>query len=140
LAKAEIKTKQNDMSVLGYLSTVQDAQQRKDGEALLRLFSEITGLEPKMWGDSIIGYGNVEIKSPSSGRVVDWFYAGYALRKGKITLYLTHDAAQYAGLLARLGKVKHGKGCIYINKLADVNLEVLTEIIQSAVDFNLKNW
>lgn len=130
---AEIKTKQNDASVEGFLNAVKDEQKRKDSYAILDMMKKATGEEPSMWGSSLIGFGNVRIKSPTTSREVDWFRIGFAPRKANFSLYLPGYMQHYTEALKKLGKHKTGMGCLYINKLEDVDVKVLKEIIESSV-------
>ena len=129
---AEIKTKENDASVLDFLNGVAEEQKRKDSFVLLEMMKSATGEDPKMWGASVIGFGNVRYKSPASGREVDWLKIGFSPRKANFSLFPLHLQAQ-ADQLEKLGKHKTGVGCLYINKLADIDLQVLQEIINTAV-------
>jgi hypothetical protein len=94
--------------------------------------SEASQAEPKMWGASLIGFGNILFKSPKTGRTVDWFVMGFSPLKAKLSLHLGIDIQQHSDALQKLGKYKTGVGCLYINTLSDVNLEVLKEIITAA--------
>lgn len=129
---AEIKTKENNASVLDFLNGVAEEQKRKDSFVILEMMKKATGEEPKMWGASVIGFGNVSYKSPASGREVDWLKIGFSPRKANLSLFPLHLQAQ-AETLNKLGKHKTGVGCLYINKLEDIDLKVLEEIIITAV-------
>lgn len=127
----EIKTKQNEASVSDFINALADEQKRKDSEAIIKMMEAATGEQPKMWGASMIGFGNVRYKSPATGREVDWFKIGFAPRKANLSLHLL-DLQRHADALPKLGKHKTGAGCLYINKLDDVNLEVLQGMIEEA--------
>lgn len=127
---AEIKTKQTAASVKDFLNTVQDEQKRKDCFVILEMMEKASGEEPKMWGSSIIGFGNVRLKSPATGREVDWLRIGFSPRKANFSLYLTGDIKKYAVNLKKLGKHKTGMGCLYINKLEDIDIKVLKGMIE----------
>ena len=129
---AEIKTKQTESSVDDFISKVENEQKRKDSYALLTLMEKASNEKPKMWGSSIIGFGNKRYKSPSSGREVDWFKIGFSPRKANLTVYLI-DLQQHAGALKKLGKHKTGGGCIYINKLSDIDIKVLEKMIHETL-------
>jgi len=129
---AELKTKQNDQSVTDFLKAVPDERRRDDSFVILDLMKEITGQEPKMWGDSIIGFGNYHYKY-ATGREGDWFVTGFSPRKQNLTLYIMSGFDEYDELLKKLGKYKTGKACLYINKLADVEISVIKELIQKSV-------
>lgn len=132
---AVIKTKQNSSSVAAFIRKVPDAQKQKDSFTILELMQKISGEEPKMWGSSIIGFGNKTYVSPNTGRAVDWMLIGFSPRKANLTVYLM-NMAEHKGALKKLGKHKIGGGCLYINKLEDVDLNVLKEMIQSAFKRN----
>jgi hypothetical protein len=131
---AEIKTKPTSGSVEDFINTVQDEKKRKDSFVLLKMMKQATGEEPKMWGSSLIGFGNVRLKSPATGREVDWLRIGFSPRKANLSLYLCGDIRQHDAALKKLGKHKTGVGCLYINKLEDVDLQVLKELIQASLD------
>jgi len=130
---AEIKTKPTSASVEDFINSVQDEQKRKDSFVILEMMKKAIGEEPKMWGNSIIGFGNVRLKSPATGREVDWFRIGFSPRKANISLYITGDVRLHAAALEKLGKHKTGVGCIYINKLADIDMKVLKGMIEASV-------
>lgn len=127
---AEMKTKPTDESISSYLNGLPDEKKRQDAFHLLQMMREISGSQPKMWGESIVGFGDYHYVY-ESGREGDWFVMGFAPRKENFTLYLTCDIEKYAGLLQNLGKYKTGKGCLYIRKLEDVNEDVLRELLSS---------
>ena len=131
---AELKTKQNEQSVTDFLQAVPDERKRDDSFAILELMKEVTGQEPKMWGDSIIGFGNYHYKY-ATGREGDWFLTGFSPRKQNLTLYIMSGFDEYDELLKKLGKYKTGKACLYINKLADVEISVIKELIQKSVAY-----
>ena len=128
---AEIKTKQNAASVEDFINSIPDEQKRKDCQVILKLMEKATKEEPKMWGSSMIGFGKLRYKSPASGREVDWFKIGFSPRKANISLNLI-DLGKHAAALQKLGKHKTGVGCLYINKLEDVDVKVLEKIIEVA--------
>ena len=129
---AELKTKQNEQSVNDFLQAVPEERKRDDSFAILELMKEVTGQEPKMWGDSIIGFGNYHYKY-ATGREGDWFLTGFSPRKQNLTIYIMSGFDEYDELLKKLGKYKTGKACLYINKLADVEISVIKELIQKSV-------
>jgi hypothetical protein len=130
--QVEIKTKQTYASVDEYINTIKNEQIRNDSNTIIKLMSEASQAEPKMWGASLIGFGNILFKSPKTGRTVDWFVMGFSPLKAKLSLHLGIDIQQHSDALQKLGKYKTGVGCLYINTLSDVNLEVLKEIITAA--------
>ncbi|MCE3282418.1 MAG: hypothetical protein K0Q66_1155 [Chitinophagaceae bacterium] len=129
---AEIKTKENSASVTAFIERIPDEQKRKDSEVILKMMEKATKEKPKMWGSSMIGFGNMRYKSPATGREVDWFKIGFAPRKANLSLHLTLDIKKHGDALEKLGKHKTGVGCLYINKLADVDLKVLEQMINTA--------
>lgn len=136
--KAEIKTKENESSVADYINSVDDQQKRVDSLEILEMMQKATKEKPKMWGASLIGFGNRVYESPTSGRQVDWFYIGFSPRKANITLYVLNGFEKQDELLGKLGKHTAGKGCLYIKKLADVDKKVLTQIVAASAK-NAKN-
>jgi hypothetical protein len=129
---SELKTKPNDQSVEEYLTRVDDDKKRQDSATILTLMKEVTGAEPMMWGDSIIGFGSYHYKY-ASGREGDWFLTGFAPRKRNLTLYIMSGFSEYDDLLGRLGKFKTGKSCLYVNKLEDIDLPTLRELVEKSV-------
>ncbi|HEY6627806.1 MAG TPA: DUF1801 domain-containing protein [Acidimicrobiia bacterium] len=129
---AENKTQQTKASVAQFLNNIPDDGQRKDSKELAKLMASITGEKPKMWGESIVGFGDLHYRSPS-GREGDWFKVGFSPRKQNLTLYLALiDVARHDDLLSKLGKHSTGKSCLYVKKLEDVDQEVLEELIETA--------
>lgn len=130
---AQIKTRPTAGSVTAFINKVEDEQKRKDCFTLIGMMQKATGEQPVMWGSSLIGFGTKRYKSPATGREVDWMRIGFAPRKTSLSLYLSMDIKRYAAKLKKLGKHKTGVGCLYINRLADVDLKVLEELIASAL-------
>jgi hypothetical protein len=128
---AVIKTKPTSSSVEGFISNIADEQKRKDSFVILKLMEKAMKEKPKMWGSSMIGFGEIRYKSPATGREVDWFKIGFSPRKANLSLHLI-DLQRHADALIKLGKHKTGGGCLYINKLADVDIKVLEKIIAAA--------
>jgi len=128
---AEIKTRQTSSSVDGFIDSIPDEQKRKDSQVILKMMETATKEKPKMWGSSMIGFGKLIYKSPASGREVEWFKIGFSPRKANLSLHLI-DLKRQADSLTKLGKFKTGTGCIYINKLADVDTKVLEKMITAA--------
>ncbi len=131
---AEIKTKQTAASVEDFINTVKDEQKRKDSLVLLEMMKKASGEEPKMWGNSLIGFGNKRYKSPTTGREVDWLLIGFAPRKANLSLYLMMDIKKQVDTLKKLGKHKTGVGCLYINNLEDVDLKVLKGMVDTSLN------
>ena len=128
---AEIKTKPTSDSVDDFISNIADEQKRKDSKVILKMMEKATKHKPQIWGSSLIGFGNVRYKSPATDREVDWFKIGFAPRKANLSIYLM-NLQLHTDALAKLGKYKTGKGCLYINKLDDVDKKVLEQIIIKA--------
>lgn len=128
---AENKTSKTDASVDEFLDSVENDRRRQDAQTLVGLMERATGEEPRMWGPSIVGFGDVHYVY-ESGREGDWFKVGFSPRKSSLTLYLMAPSDDRRGLLEKLGKHKTGKGCLYINKLDDVDLDVLEELVSDA--------
>jgi hypothetical protein len=129
---AELKTKQTDLSVDVYIDAIADANRRQDCLALVDLMRKATQEEPKMWGTGIVGFGRYHYKY-ASGHEGDSCLTGFASRKQALTIYLMPGFEGYESLLADLGKYKPAKGCLYLKRLADVNLQVLRELIERSV-------
>lgn len=130
---AEIKTKPTSASVEDFINSVKDEQKRKDSFVILEIMKKATGEKPKMWGSAIIGFGNVRYKSPATGREVDWLQIGFSPRKASISLYLMSGLKVHAAALKKLGKHKTGVGCLYINKLEDVDVKVLKGMFEASL-------
>ena len=128
---AQIKTKANAANVEDFLNSLEHEQKRKDSFIILGLMEKAMKEKPKMWGSSMIGFGEVRYKSPASGREVDWFKIGFSPRKANLSLHLI-DLQRHAESLTKLGKYKTGSGCLYINKLEDVDVKILEKIIIAA--------
>ena len=129
---AVVKTTQNSASVEDFINSIEGDNKRKDSFSLLEMMQKISLEEPKMWGKSLIGFGKLRYKSPASGREVDWFTIGFSPRKANISIYLM-NLQIHEESLKKLGKHKTGSGCLYINKLEDVNLTILEEIIRLTI-------
>ena len=131
---AENKTQRNDGDVRAYLESVSNRRRREDALALLAIMEELTGEPAEMWGASIVGFGSYHYKY-KSGREGEFMLAGFAPRKQALTLYIMGGHERHAALYAQLGKYRTGKSCLYINKLADVDIEVLRKIISASVRY-----
>lgn len=129
---AELKTKKNEQNVAKFLASIKDEGTRADCETIVTLMRQATKAEPKMWGSSIVGFGDYHYKY-ESGREGDWFLTGFSPRKQNLTLYIMPGFAQYNELMAQLGKYKIGKSCLYINGLADIHVPTLKKLIQASV-------
>lgn len=131
---AEIKTKQHEANVTDFvLSFAQTEQKQQDSFELIKIMQEYTGFEPKMWGPSIIGFGVYHYKSERSRQEGDWPLVGFSPRKAAISLYVYMGTPEQDKLLQEFGKFKMGKGCIYVKKLSDINVEVLKKMMGETI-------
>ena len=130
---AEPKTKQNDASPEQFLATVENDRRREDSFAVLALMKRVTGEEPRMWGASIVGFGSYHYRY-ASGLEGDMMRIGFSPRKQSLTIYVMPGFSSYDELLSRLGKHRTGRSCLYVNKLADVDLAVLEQLIRSSLE------
>lgn len=130
---AELKTQKTNASVHEFLASVEHPTRREDSFAVLEMMREITGVEPAMWGPSIVGFDTYHYRY-ASGREGEWPVIGFSPRKRNLTLYIMDGFEGYDALLARLGKYKTGQACLYINKLADVDVETLHELVRQSVE------
>jgi Domain of unknown function (DU1801) len=128
----ELKTKLTKASVDGFLKRVDDEGRRKDCQALVRLMKRAVKAKPRMWGSSIVGFGDFSYKN-ASGRENDWFLAGFSPRKADLTLYIYAGFDRYESLMAKLGKHKKSGSCLHIKRLADVDLTVLEALVSASV-------
>jgi hypothetical protein len=126
----ELKTQATTNNVIDFINTIEPEIKRQDSYALLEILKRATGAKPVMWGNSIIGFGKFSYKS-SGSRCGEWFPVGFSPRKSKLVVYLALGFDQYSELLTRLGKYKAAKGCLYINKLSDIDSVVLEELIST---------
>jgi hypothetical protein len=135
----ELKTKENDSSVIEFIEAVDNPKKREDAYKLLDIFSETTGCEAKMWGPSIIGFGSYHYKY-KTGHEGDAPLVGFSPRKAKMSLYFATGDPDREKLLERFGKHTSGKACVYINKVADIDEEVLKKLIQQSVKFLMETY
>ena len=145
---AELKTKRNKVNVKAFLkdnpdvskrirkaflNSVPDEKKRRDSFTILELMKKVTGKEPEMWGDSIVGFGEYHYNY-ASGREGDWFLTGFSPRVENLTLYIMAGFDQYDTLLSKLGKHSTGKSCLYIKKIEDIEMDVLEELVRRSVE------
>lgn len=130
--KVEIKTKRSAASVSAFIASVKDPAVRKDLRTITAMMKKATRSKPAMWGPSIVGFGSVTLRY-STGRELDWMLCGFSPRKQAITLYLSTGFPFKESLMKKLGKHKHGMGCLYIKSLNDVDLKVLEQMIAASV-------
>ena len=129
---AQLKTQPNNKSVTDFLDGVEDDNKREDSFVILELMKEVTGSEPIMWGDSIIGFGNYRYKY-ASGKPAEWFLVGFSPRVQNLTLYIMSGFEEYDQLLDKLGQHSTGKSCLYVKRLENVDLDILKELIEKSV-------
>lgn len=129
---AELKTKPTEENPSKFLKGIEDDQKRSDCLELLALMEAITGKKPKMWGTSIIGFGNYHYKY-TSGREGDYFVTGFSPRKQNLTIYIMPGFTRYEAVMSKIGKYKTGKSCLYIKKLDDIDRDLLRELISQSV-------
>lgn len=129
---AEPKTRPTDADVGAFLESVPDERRRDEARTVCRLLQEVTGEEPVLWGTSIVGFGSVRLRY-ASGRELDWPVTGFSPRKAATTVYLMDGFEERDDLLARLGPHSTGRSCLYLKRLADVDLDVLRELVAESV-------
>ena len=129
---SELKTRSTDASVEAFIDAVDHPRRREDARTLLELMQRVTGEEPVMWGPSIVGYGSYHYRY-ASGQEADWPITGFSPRKQNLSIYIMTGFEESDELLTRLGKHKTGKSCLYVNKLADVDLDVLEKLVRASV-------
>ena len=129
---AELKTKKTELSVDAFIRKIPEVQKRKDAATIVGLMEKATKSKAKMWGTAIIGFGD-RIWKYESGRELDWFVMGFSPRKQNFALYISGAVEKRKALLKKLGKHKTAKSCLYINKLEEIDLSVLKEIIKKGI-------
>ena len=129
---AEQKTSENDRSVEQFLNRIEDEKKRQECFVILSLMQQITGYPPRMWGDSIVGFGSIHYKY-ATGHEGDMALTGFSPRKQNLTIYIQMGFERYTDLMAKLGKYKTGKSCLYIKTVADIDLKVLGKLIERSV-------
>lgn len=139
MAKAKNKTTENENSVIDFIESIIPEQRKEDALKLLNTLNDLLPETPKMWGASIIGYGNYHYKY-DSGREGDFMKVGFSPRKTSLTIYIISGFEKYEKLLSRLGKHKTGKSCLYIKKLEEIDLEILKKMIKSSYDYMTEKY
>jgi len=129
---AELKTRKSEASVEEFINAISDEQRRDECREIAQMMREATGVEPKMWGASIVGFGDCHYRY-ASGREGDWFQLGFAPRKGNLTLYLSSEFTSHRELLDRLGSHSTGKSCLYIKRLDDIHRPTLQKLLQQSL-------
>lgn len=130
----KLKTLKNKSSVTSFVNNLADPQRKKDAKALLKIFRETTGMRPTMWGESIIGYGRYHYKSQRSTQEGDWPLVAFSPRKAAMSIYIMPGVKKYPKLAKQLGKFKNGVSCLYIKKLDDIDIHILTKMITKSVE------
>lgn len=131
---AVVKTKPTAASVEDFINNIKEEQKRKDSFVLLEMMKKASGEEPVLWSNSAIGFGIKRYKSPTTGREVDWLRIGFAPRKANLSLYIGLGVKEHNAALTKLGKYKTGGGCLYINKLDDIDIKVLKQMIGASLN------
>lgn len=130
---SELKTKKNEASVTDFINKVEDEQKREDSFKLIEIMERLSGAPAKMWGGSIVGFGEYHYKY-KSGREGDWMLVGFSPRKANISIYTMCDVETNKDLLDQLGKYKNGKSCIYVKRLSDINQDILEKLIVESIE------
>jgi hypothetical protein len=136
---AENKTKPTTASVTAFIKAIDDPQKRADARKVAAMMRRATGKRPRMWGSSIVGYGNYHYRY-ASGREGDFMLTGYSPRKQALTVYVLAGFSRFGPLMKKLGKYKTGKSCLYIKRLADVDEDVLEQLIKESVEYMRNNY
>lgn len=131
---ANLKTTKTDQSVEKFLNGIGDQKKRQDCFTILTMMKRATKEEPKMWGNSIVGFGSYHYKY-ESGREGDWFLTGFSPRKQNVTVYIVSGFGRYQELLKKLGRHKTGKSCLYINKMEEIDLSILETLVKESVRY-----
>jgi hypothetical protein len=134
MPKHEPKTRENDASVEDFLNSVENETRRTDAFRVLEMFKRATGLEPKMWGDAIVGFGKYPVKY-ADGSTLDWLMTGFSPRKQNMTLYVISRSPKQPELLAKLGTHTTSKACLYIKRLSDIDEKALERVIKDCVTY-----
>ena len=129
---AELKTKPTKMKVSAFLDAVEDEKKRKDCRELVALMRSVTGKNPKMWGNAIIGFGSYHYKY-KSGREGDWMVTGFSPRKQNISIYIMPSFSDYGAMMKKLGKYTTGKSCLYVKDLDDIDRKILRKLVQKSI-------
>ncbi|MEO0876671.1 MAG: DUF1801 domain-containing protein [Bacteroidota bacterium] len=131
MAKKKLVNSETDRNVGEFIADVSPKYRQADSKVLIEMMEEITGYPPKIWGVSIVGFGKYSYQR-KNGDEYEWFHVGFSPGKSRLSIYLMYDINEETELLAKLGKHKTGKGCLYLNKLEDIDLEVLKEMIRKS--------
>lgn len=134
MAKKKLVNAVTDQSVPAFIEAIANKKRRADSQAMLQIIREVTGLEPKIWGVSIVGFGQYEYQR-KNGDTYEWFHVGFSPARAHLTLYVMFDLSQEQALLDQLGPHRKGKGCLYIKRLAEVDVAILKQLIEKS-----KRW
>ena len=137
---AELKTQKNKASISKFLNSIDNEKRREDSKQLFKIFKEAINETPAMWGDSIVGFGEYHYKSQRSTQEGDWPLTGFSPRKAYLAIYIMPGFKKYESLLKKLGKYKNSVSCLYINKLEDIDTEILKKIIIDSVKVMKKEY
>lgn len=136
---AENKTQPNDKSVQQYLTSIEESERRREAEDVCQLLKELSGEQPVMWGNSMVGFGKYRYRY-ASGREGEWMRIGFAVRKRDLTLYIMSGLDRHKALLDNLGRFKTGKSCLYIKRLADIDRQRLIELAKASLAYMAKTY
>lgn len=139
MTKAQNKTRVTAIDPAGFIASIDHPTRRADAEALDRLFRRVTGFLPRMWGPTMIGYGQYHYRY-DSGREGDFLATGFSPRRANLSIYILPGYADFGPILSRLGKHRTGKSCLYVNRLADIDLAVLEELIRAGLEDLGRRW
>jgi len=134
MAKKTLVNTETDRDVNEFIERISNKRRKKDSKKILKIIQDITGIEPKIWGVSIVGFGKYKYQR-KNGEEYEWFHVGFSPGKTHLTLYVMYDLEQEKDMLEKLGPCKHGRGCLYIKKLEDLDLSVLKKMIRKS-----KKW
>lgn len=137
--KIKLKTGKNDLSVSAYLNSIESAQDRRDAKALAKVFKQVTGSKPKMWGATMVGYGEYTYHR-SNGDEGEYLASGFSMRKSGPVLYIIPGYQDYSAMLEKLGPHKLGKSCLYLKSLQDIDLEIVGKLIRVGIKDLKKNY
>jgi len=129
---AELKTRPTRASVKAFLDAIEDEDRRRECRVVMRILRQATGATPRMWGPTIVGYGTYHYRY-ASGREGDWFLTGFSPRARDLTVYIMTGLEEHGDLMRRLGRYRTGRSCLYLKKLADVDLEILAALVRRSV-------
>lgn len=135
----ELKTKETTASVTAFINAIEDPQKKRDAKKVASIMRKATGSRAKMWGSSIVGYGVYRYKY-KSGHEGEWMLTGFSPRKQALTLYIMSGFSKYDALMARLGKYKTGKSCLYVKRLSDIDIPVLEKLVAESVKYMRKTY